>query len=419
MSLLTDPRTPSVRPDPTDTATPRSPRLGRRVLITPEWYPWPDQPGFGIFCREQALVVSSAHDVVVLAWRRDEGLHRLFSVSEANEAGLRTFRVRFRTSRIPKLGSLYKLSGMLLVLTRLRRRDRWVPEIVHAHEYAAGLPALLLGSLTGASVVVSEHASDFALGRLRPREVARARRVFRRAAVVSPVSRDLARRLAPLAGSTPLVAVPNSIDTRLFSPGQRAGTGRIELLSVGNLVEVKGHRYLIEALELLRDSGVDASLDMVGDGHLRPQLEHRVEELGIGDRVRFHGHVPKQRVAEMMRRADVFVLPSLWENMPCVLLEAMAAGLPAVASSVGGVPEIIDRASGVLAEPGSPAALAAAVQEVARSRGAYDPRALHENAARRYGHEAIGDRWTGVYELARTVRKGTRLRSVQPATSHD
>lgn len=377
-----------------------------RILITPEWYPWPEQPGFGIFCREQARAVSAYHDVVVLAWRPDETLGTPFSVSEATEDGLRTFRVRFRGSQVPKLSSIYKLLGILLALRRLHRRDHWVPEIVHAHEYGAGLPALLIASLTGAPVVISEHASDFALGRLDPRQIARASRAFRRAAVVSPVSRELGRRLAPLVGNTPLMPVPNAIDTRLFSPGRRPASREIQLLSVGNLVEVKGHRHLIDALKILRDSGVDASLDIAGDGHLRGELENRAENLGIRDSVRFHGHVPKHRVAELMHRADVFVLPSLWENMPCVLLEAMSSGLPCVASHVGGVPEIVDRAAGVLVAPGSPAGLAAAVGEVARARGAYNARALHETAARRYGSDAIGGQWAEIYALAHRTRSG-------------
>jgi L-malate glycosyltransferase len=373
-----------------------------RVLIAPEWYPWPEQPGFGSFCRDQAQTAALQHDVVVLAWRADAALCRPFRVTEAMESGLRTFRVRFKASPAPKLSSIYKLLGLLTVLWRLRWRDRWIPQIVHAHEYAAGLPALLLARLARAPVVISEHASDFALQRLEPHQLARAGQVFRRAAVVSPVSNDLAHRLVPFVSDTPVMPVPNATDTRLFVPGERGVAEHIKLLSVGNLVEVKGHRYLIDAVRILRESGVDVSVDILGDGELRPTLEDQAHCLGMHGAVRFHGYLRRPVVAQMMRDADVFVLPSLWENMPCVLLEAMASGLPSVATRVGGVPEIINRSTGVLAEPASATALAAAIGDVIGGRAAFKPNVLHAMAVNRYGYDAVGRQWTEIYELARS-----------------
>jgi glycosyltransferase involved in cell wall biosynthesis len=116
--------------------------------------------------------------------------------------------------------------------------------------------------------------------------------------------------------------------------------------------------------------------------------------------VRFLGQRPKLEVANRMRAADVFVLPSLGENMPCALLEALACGVPAVASRVGGVPEVLDESSGVLVEPGSAAALAAGMETVATRLDRYDRAATAASARSRYGNDAIGRRWSGVYALA-------------------
>jgi glycosyltransferase involved in cell wall biosynthesis len=375
-----------------------------RVLITPEWYPWPDQPMFGVFCREQARVVASLHDVVVLTWRCDERIPKPFAISEAREDGLLTFRVRFRSSPIPKLGSICKMLGVALVMQRLRRRAGWKPDIVHAHEYQAGAPALVIGKLTGAPVVISEHASAFARGRVEPRQLALAEQVFRRADVISPVSRDLSLRLADLVGGTRLFPVPNAVETTMFRPGSSPDWSQgVRLLTVGNLVEIKGHRHLIDALGRLHALGTDARLDIVGDGELRSELEERVDRLGLESSVRFHGVLSKQGVAEAMRAADIFVLPSLWENMPCVLAEAMASGLPSVASRVGGIPEVIDHRVGLMVEPGSSEALAAALDEIIHSLGGYDPRILRQMAIERYGHKAVCHQWTQVYELAKNL----------------
>src|SRR5947199_6495660 len=128
-----------------------------RVLVVPKWYPWPDRPVLGIFCREQARALSAGHDVVVLA---SDAVRSpdfpVFRVSEAVEGGLRTIRVRYRRPRFRPAAMACQLAGMLAALLSLRRRG-WRPEIVHAHVYSAGLPALVLGRLSRAPVIVSEH----------------------------------------------------------------------------------------------------------------------------------------------------------------------------------------------------------------------------------------------------------------------
>ena len=101
-----------------------------------------------------------------------------------------------------------------------------------------------------------------------------------------------------------------------------------------------------------------------------------------------------------MRAADVFVLPSLGENMPCALLEALACGVPAVASRVGGVPRFSTRARGVLVEPGSAEALAAGIEPWRPdSTDTTAPRRRRRRGSR-YGNDAIGRRWSSVYALA-------------------
>ena len=183
---------------------------------------------------------------------------------------------------------------------------------------------------------MSEHWSELALGRLPEGETDRARRFFRRAAVVSPVSHDMAKRIAPLTEATKLSPVPNPVDTGLFVPATRDRSSEIRLLSVGNLVAIKGHRVLIDAMPAVLSSHPAVQLDIVGDGELRDDLERRAHDRGVASRVHFHGRLERRRVAEMMRAADVLVLPSLWETLSCVLLEAMSSGLPVVASRVGG-----------------------------------------------------------------------------------
>jgi glycosyltransferase involved in cell wall biosynthesis len=382
-----------------------------RVLILPEWYPWPEQPGFGVFYREQAELVSRRHDVVLFTWRPDSSLGRPYTLSEATEGGVRTFRLRFRPSGTMKLSSACKLVGMVAVMLQLRR-EGWRPDIVHADQYSVGRLAQVPARLAKAPIVVSENWSAFVSGEVEPREMARARRAFRRAAVISPVSRDLAGRIAPLASCTPVVIVPNPVDTEAFMPRERDTPGAATLITVGALIERKGHRYLFEALAALRGSGITPALRIIGDGPRRQDLEKLAERLGIRDQVRFSGYMSKSDIAKALREAHIFVFPSLAENLPCALLEAMASGLPAVATRVGGIPEIIDDRGGLVVEPGSATALAAALDELLATHREYRPRDLHQLAANRYGHESVAEQWTAVYDKARGLRSPGALAGV-------
>lgn len=370
-----------------------------RVIVAPEWYPWPERPGYGGFCREQARAIAELHDPVVLTWISDDRLRSPVQVTDAVESGLRTLRVRFRHTSLAKVPMIEKLGGVLIALRRLRR-EGWIADVVHGHEYTADRPAALAAALMRTPLVISEHASALALGELSPHQLGYARRAFKRATVVCAASESLAQSIVPLADTTPVRVVSSPVDTRVFQPPDHRQRAATRLLSVGNLLEVKGHRYLLDAMKMLLDRDNTFALDIVGDGALRGCLEQQARDLGIAASVTFWGRLEREEVAARMREADVFVLPSLWETQGCVLLEAMASGLPSVATRVGGTPEVVDDKAGVLVEPRSASALAEGISQLTRSRGAYDGQAMHAQAVDRYGYAAIAQAWTEVYAFA-------------------
>jgi glycosyltransferase involved in cell wall biosynthesis len=196
--------------------------------------------------------------------------------------------------------------------------------------------------------------------------------------------------------------VPNVVDTDVFVPAaERRPSSVPRLVTVGSLIERKGHRHLIAALARLCERGCHLTLEIIGDGPLRQELKRFADELGVADAITFAGAQPKSVVAAAMRGADAFVLPSLWENLPCSVLEAMSAGLPVVATRVGGVPEVVDRRAGVLVNPGSPDALADGLHQLTTNVGQYDRQRLRERAVAEFGYDAIARRWANLYAAAR------------------
>lgn len=154
-------------------------------------------------------------------------------------------------------------------------------------------------------------------------------------------------------------------------PAQPAADGTVRLLSVARLSGEKGHTHLLRAVAALRESGLDARLTLAGAGPERERLEQEAGELGIAAAVRFAGFVaPGAELVALLDDADVFVLPSLSEGLPHSVVEAMARGLPVVATRIGGLPELLADGAGLVVPPGDPVALAEALGALAADAGA-------------------------------------------------
>ena len=156
------------------------------------------------------------------------------------------------------------------------------------------------------------------------------------------------------------------VDPAQFSYSARqAGTSAVELLCVGRLSPAKGQILLVEACALLRDAGLDFSLTMVGDGPDRARIEQAIARLRLSAQIRLTGSLNQEEVRAHFARADIFVLPSLAEGIPVVLMEAMSSGVPCVSTPVNGIPELIqhDR-TGLLATPGDVDSLAAQLKRL-------------------------------------------------------
>jgi len=156
------------------------------------------------------------------------------------------------------------------------------------------------------------------------------------------------------------------LDLNGFPPNRRASrSGVTEILTVGRLVSVKGHGVLLEAIARLAESGESVTATFVGDGPRRAALEQLARQLGIADRVSFAGRVGQDDIGRYYEDADVFCLPSFSEGLPVVLLEAMAYGVPVIASRIAGIPELIeDGRSGLLVPPGRADLLADALRSL-------------------------------------------------------
>jgi glycosyltransferase involved in cell wall biosynthesis len=260
--------------------------------------------------------------------------------------------------------------------------------------------------------LITEHFSGFPERTLRPIDVWKARFAFSRAARVLPVSVYLRNAIEAYGIRSQFSIVPNVFDPEVFFPpleGYRANNPR-RLLFVGNLdpLHVKGFPTLLDALARLEPRRAEWELDVAGRGAAADAYEQHAARLGLARRVHFHGVVGKAEVARLMRGADFFVLPSRYDNMPSVAVEALASGLPTVATAVGGIPEIVDEESGVLVRPNDAAALADALDEVLSGRRQFDRPRIASSARGRYSSPVVAERLHAIYRDAIADADGRR-----------
>ena len=164
---------------------------------------------------------------------------------------------------------------------------------------------------------------------------------------------------------------PLGVDVRRFHQGEERhrNDGVFELITVGQLAPAKGQHIMVEAISLLRQRGMPVRLRLVGDGVLRRSLEEQAKRLGVEANVVFAGFCNNARLAGLYRDADVFVMSSFAEGLPVAMMEAMAMGLPCIASRITGIPELVaDGETGILVTPSDAAELAAAVERLHNDR---------------------------------------------------
>lgn len=380
-----------------------------RILVVTDWYPARVGDPAGSFVRAQALAVSARHEVAVLHLAdpvADAGRARL-RIEVEQDGPLLTLRLRRGRGLPVTAGNLAALPAAL----RLLRGSGFVPEVLHAHEVGAGFASAVVSAVTQRPFVVSVHQATFALGEVDRVSGRLARWTFARADAVCPPSVSLRERMQTGGWPGRLRVVPNAIDTARFAPPPMpavADGSPPRIVAVAALDPVKGVEELIEACGLLARRGAAFRLDLVGDGTLRATLEARVRELELTERVTFHGTLPPDAVAAHMHAASFAVVPSRWETFSVVLSEAMACGLPVVATTVGALPERVDEDSGLLVPPRDPQALADGLATMLARYATYARTAIAARTRTHFSPEAVAAAWDAVYTEAVERRRAAR-----------
>ena len=364
-----------MKPEEQGEAQPPAPRVGPRIAYLTSVYP---APSHTFIRREVVALRERGLDVRTFSVRRPreedrlpkigrEEERRTWYVLPASAAALLRANVRALLRRPAaylatlRLASSHRVPGArallwasfhfmeaIVLAEELERRG-----IEHLHNHFANSSAtvgLLACRYLGIDFSFTLHGisdTDYPAGPLLPEKIEHARFV----ACVSHFGRAQAMRLTSPEHWSKLHIVRCGVEMSELPP-RRPRAGPVRVVTVGRLSPEKGQIGLVEAFAGATE-GTDAELWIVGGGPLRPPLERRIAELGLEGRCRLFGQLPNDEVLPLVAQSDLFVLPSLMEGLPVVLMEAMGSGIPVIAPWIAGIPELVEHGrSGLLFRAG-------------------------------------------------------------------
>ncbi len=338
--------------------TPRATSKPLHVLTLTPFYPSVDDDAAGCFVAEplESLASAGVASTVFAVQPFYRGKLRARDSAAAAE-WLRYFSFPGGFG-LPTAGAFVfaRIVGRVRELQRSHRID-----LIHAHApLPCGHAAMLLSAELAIPYVISVHGLDaFSTEQVSGRASDWCRRisqrVYRSSRRVICISEHVREQVLEGTGRTCRTSVVyNGVDPEMFSPASQPVSEKPVILSVGNLIPIKGHDLLIRALASLSPEIPTLTLEIIGDGPERGLLQALAAQLQISDRVRFLGRQSRREVAAAMRRCTVFALPSRYEGLGCVYLEAMSTGKPVIGCREQGIAEIIQHGSnGFLVGPGN------------------------------------------------------------------
>lgn len=375
------------------------------VLIVSRGVPGPSDPLRGVFELDQAKALQNAgHRVVIAALDARSVRHRRpMGVRVTTVDGVDVVRLDVPLGRVPA-----RLDHAVHARATARLWQAVVgrfgtPEVVHAHfsRFAAALvrSGVLEAGGPRVPLVVTEHDSHLRPGRIDRLRDENCRVGLGGADRVLAVSGALARILVERY-RVDVEVVPDVVDVDLFARPRHPRPG-INLLSVGNLIERKGMTELCRAVLAVAGGEPGLTLRIAGEGPARADLERLLADADPQHRVTLLGGLDREHVAEEMAGADGFALFSAWETFGVVYAEAMAAGLPVLATPCGGPEGFLGPGTAVVARGFEEHDLTAALTDFAERLASFDRDLIRATARQKFSPEALATTLTGVYRSLR------------------
>ncbi|MBO7286714.1 MAG: glycosyltransferase [Bacteroidales bacterium] len=374
----------------------------KHIVFLARWYPHRYDPMFGLFVQRHAEAAALFNDITVIYCNEQRAqcpqlkahsskptAQSKFEIVRTNENNVDTIRVYYKKpkNKILSLIRFYRANMMALKLCKK-------PDLIHVHILTRlGVIAWIQKKLHKTPYIITEHWSRYLPGNdfggfLRKLFT---KIVVRNAETITTVTENLAIAMKKHElKNDNYVVLPNVVNLDMFHISEK-NNNPCKIIHISCFEDKsKNISGLLESLKIIDDKGIDFQCKLIGEGMDLDLMKEKAKELQLINKVSFTGLLQGQALADELSSGDFLVLSSNYENMPVVILEALASGLPVVSTNVGGIKEMIDDTKGILVEPRNKEALAEAMIKMIETHKNYDANYLRNSVIKKYGYESVG-----------------------------
>jgi glycosyltransferase involved in cell wall biosynthesis len=381
----------------------------KKVLWLVSWYPNRLDNFDGDFIQRHARAVALYCRVHIIYVKKDDNLPAGTTSTEKSGSGTLTEEIIYYNRSVTGIKLLDKFlshkSYKKQYADAINRyvKESGIPDAVHVHvAMKAGLAGLWMKKKWGTPFIVTEHWTGYhkqsvpSVYDYNPVYRKLNKRILQEAEILLPVSNDLGQTIDLFSPGLKYNVIPNVVDISIFKY-QPQGNGRFRFIHISYMNFQKNPEGIFAAAALLKDRGCDFEILMLGNEN--EALRALAEKYSLlPQTVTFKRAIPYSEVAGQLQAAAAFVLFSRFENLPCVILEALCCGLPVISSNVGGISEVIDKDNGLLVDPENAEELANAMQKMINEYQAYNREKIAAEASAKYNYEKVGGQITAFYK---------------------
>ena len=377
----------------------------KHIVFLARWYPHRYDPMFGLFVQRHAEAAALFNDITAIYChacerQQDNKTTRQqaskFEIVRTLENNVDTIRVYYEKPK-NKILSLIRFYRANMKALKLCKK----PDMIHVHILTRlGVIAWIQKLLHKTPYIITEHWSRYLPGNdfggfLRKMFT---KIVVRNAETVTTVTENLAIAMKNHGlKNDNYVVLPNVVNLDMFHISER-DNNPCKIIHISCFEDKsKNISGLLESLKMIEEKGIDFQCTLIGEGMDLELMKEKAKNLQLINKVSFTGLMEGQKLADELSSGDFLVLSSNYENMPVVILEALASGLPVVSTNVGGIKEMIDESKGILVEPRNKEALAEAMIKMIETHKDYDANYLRNSVIEKYGYESVGRFLSGLY----------------------
>lgn len=383
-----------------------------KVLFLASWYPNKFHSIEGIFVKKQAKAVSNYCDVAVLSIKPAEQA-KDYDLDYEIEDGVRTVRVYYKPGKVPVLGkfiSLFKYLKSAHIGLKVIKQQFGKPDISHVNViWPAGLIALILYTTKGIPYIITEHSTIYLAkdGSYKRKAFFEKFLIFltvKKAKAVTVVSRTLKEAMLSHGFSNRYYVIPNVIDTTGETGQEQINQKKRKIVHISLLCKQKNILTILSTLKSILGERDDFEFHIIGDGQDRKKLEQLAQDLGLlNTYVFFHGMLSNEEVYRFLASSDFLITNSNYETFSVATAEALACGVPVIATRCGGPEDYVNEQVGILIEPGNSKQLKEAILHMLDNCDKYDKQEIREYAIAKFNSEVIGKSFYEVYKSILTI----------------